>query len=177
MFKKVVTLAWRFRNSLSLETLLLGQHGRRGGHVIAESSRLEGCCLREEWLFPPFPCLLFPTSFSLSLSPILPAGCPEQCPGSSNFSTSSSVLRAEVLVGRTFLPWAQSYRGNGLLDSSTRFSTSVDYLHCVPFQREGLGQASGSEILILSPDPWHRLLRDRNTSCQESLLDFSRFCR
>ena len=108
---------------------------------------------------------------------ILPAGCPEQCPGSSNFSTSSSVLRAEVPAWRTFLPRAQSYRGNGFLDSSTSFSTSMDYLHCVPFQREGLGQASGSEMLILFPDPYHRLLRDRNTSCQESLLDFSGFCR
>lgn len=64
------------------------------------------------------------------------------------------------------------------LDSSTRFSTSVDYLHCVPFQREGLGQASGSKVLILFPDPFYSLLRVGNTSCHESLLDVScGFCR
>ena len=62
MFKKVVTLAWRFRNSLSLETLLLGQHGRWEGHVIAEFSCLEGCCLREGG---------FSLSFHVYFSPLL----------------------------------------------------------------------------------------------------------
>ena len=122
------------------------------------------------------PIFLRASAMALSGDSVVSSGLGGECEAGRG-CLSSSVLRAEVPVGRTFLPWAQSYRGNEFLDSSTSFSTSVDYLHCVPFQREGLGQASGSEMLILFPDPCHRLLRDRNTSCQESLLDFSGICR
>ena len=90
-----------------------------------------------------------------SISPSLACRLPWVMAKKQKFSASPSVHRAEGLARRTFLLWVQSCRGNWFSGSSTRFSTSVGYLHHVPFQREGGGQAAESKMLILFPNTFH----------------------
>lgn len=112
-------------------------------------------CIKKKssFLFPPcsFPSLSFSclqaalNNDQEAAACLLHPLCAGWGPGLENLSSVGSALQRRLI----FRFWY-------------RLSTSADYVCCVPFQREGLGQAVESMVLLLSWNTFHSFLRARH---------------